>query len=110
MIQMDKNDMALYLRKESNLECRVRELINQVTQSEYISPIDVKYEDGIYTLRLGLNCKYAAPISFGYQGSEEGFLKFLEKEFRKRKLQNINYTTGVLINGNSNLHFPIIEL
>ena len=110
MIQMDKNDMALYLRKESNLECRVRELINQVTQSEYISPIDVKYEDGIYTLRLGLNCKDAAPISFGYQGSEEGFLKFLEKEFRKRKLLNINYTTGVLINGNSNLHFPIIEL
>ena len=78
MIQMDKNDMALYLRKESNLECRVRELINQVTQSEYISPIDVKYEDEIYTLRLGLNCKDAAPISFGYQGSEEGFLKFLE--------------------------------
>ena len=89
--------MELYLSKESNLECRVRELINQVTQSKYISPIDVKYED-------------AAPISFGYQGSEEGFLKFLEKEFRKRKLQNINYTTGVLINGDSNLHFPIIEL
>ena len=44
--------MELYLRKESNLECRVRELINQVTQSKYISPIDVKYEDGIYTLRL----------------------------------------------------------
>ena len=34
----------------------------------------------------------------------------VEKEFKKRKLQNINYTTGVLINGDSNLHFPIIEL
>ena len=36
--------MELYLRKESNLECRVRELINQITQSKYISPIDVKMQ------------------------------------------------------------------
>lgn len=110
MIRMDKNVMALYPRKESNLECRVRELINQVTNSQYISPLDIKEEDGIYTLRLGLNCKDAAPISFGYQGNEEGFLNFLEKEFRKRKLQNITYTTGALINGDSNLYYPIIEL
>lgn len=110
MIQMDKNDMVLYHRKESNLECRIRELINQVTKSKYISPLDVKHEDGIYTLRLGLNCKDAAPISFGYQGNEDGFLKFLEKEFRKRKLQYIRYTTGALINGDSNLYYPVIEL
>lgn len=110
MIHMDKNAMVSYPRKESNLECRVRELINKVTNSQYISPLDIKEEDGIYTLRLGLNCKDAAPISFGYQGNEEGFLKFLEKEFRKRKLQNITYTTGALINGDSNLYYPIIEL
>lgn len=110
MIHMDKNDTVLYHRKESNLECRVRELINQVTKSKYISPLKITYEDGIYTLRLGLNCKDAAPISFGYQGDEEGFLKFLEKEFRKRRLQNISYTTGVLINGDSDVYYPIIEL
>ena len=102
--------MALYLNKESNLKHRIRELINQVTQSEYISPLNVSYEDGIYTLRLGLNCKDAAPISFGYQGDEAGFLDYLAKEFAKRKLQNIRYTTGTLINGECDLHYPIIEL
>lgn len=110
MIHMDKNDMVLYHRKESNLECRVRKLINQVTKSEYISPLKITHKDGIYTLRLGLNCKDAAPISLGYQGDEEGFLKFLEKEFRKRRLQDISYTTGVLINDNSDIYYPIIEL
>lgn len=110
MTHMDKNDMVLYHSKESNLECRIRKLINQVTKSEYISPLKVTHEDDIYTLRLGLNCKDAAPISFGYQGDEEGFLKFLEKEFRTRRLQNISYTTGVLINGDSDVYYPVIEL
>lgn len=110
MIHMDKNIMASYQEKESNLECRIRELINKTTNSQYISPLDVKEEDGVYTLRLGLNCKDAAPISFGYQGNEEDFLKFLEKEFRKRKLQNTMYTSGALVNGDGNLHYPIIEL
>lgn len=110
MIHMEKNDTVLYQGKESNLECRVRRLINQVTESKYISPLKVIYDDGIYTLRLGLNCKDAAPISFGYQGDEDGFLKFLDKEFRTRRLQNIIYTTGVLVNGDNNSYYPVIEL
>lgn len=110
MTHMEKNNMVLYHSKESDIECRVRKLINQVTKSEYISPLSVKYENGIYTLRLGLNCKDASPISFGFQGDEEGFFKFLEKEFRKRKLQDVGYTTTALINGESNLYYPVIEL
>lgn len=110
MIHMDRNDTELYHTNKSNLECRIRKLINEVTKSKYISPIDITYEDGLYTLRLGLNCKDAAPISFGYQGDEDGFLKFLAKEFRKRRLQNVWYTTTTLINGDSNLYQPIIEL
>lgn len=110
MIHKEEKDMESYERKESELEHEIRELINRVTCSEYISSLDVKHEDNIYTLRLGLNCKDAAPISFGYQGDEEGFLAYLEKEFRKRKLQNTKYTTGALINGNANQLYPIIEL
>ena len=87
MIHMDKNVMASYQGKESNLECRVRELINKVTHSQYISPLNIKEEGGIYTLRLGLNCKDAAPISFGYQGNEEDFLKFLEKNLEKENFK-----------------------
>lgn len=110
MIHMEQNDMALYPNKESDLEHNIRELINKVTNSTYVSALNVKEENGIYTLRLGLNCKDAAPIVFGYQGSEVDFLKFLEKEFLKRKLQNTTYTTGTLVNGDSNLYYPIIEL
>lgn len=110
MIHMDKNDTELYQQEECNLEQRIRELINNVTNSQYISNLDVYQENGIYVLRLGLNCKDAAPISFGYQGDEEGFLKFLEKEFRKRRLQNINYTTTTIINGDSGTYYPVIEL
>lgn len=110
MIHMDKNDMVLYPRKESELESKVRELINCVTNSTYISPLEVKHNDGIYVLRLGLNCKDAAPISFGYTGDEKGFLRYLKAEFKKRKLENINYTTATLINGNTDVFFPIIEI
>lgn len=110
MIHMDKSDMALFHKKESDLECKVRELINKITDSKYISSLNVKHEDGIYILQLGLNCKDASPISFGYCGDELGFLKFLEKEFKKRHLQDIRYTSSILINGNSNLYYPIIEL
>ncbi len=110
MIFMEGNDMVPYRGKESAFEHRIRELINHITNSEYISPLDVSYENGMYTLRLGLNCRDATPISLSYQGDEEGFIMFLEKEFKKRKLQNISYTTGTLVNGNSNMWHPIIEL
>ena len=110
MILMDKNVMASYQGKESDLEHEIRNLINKVTKSEYISPLNVIEEDGTYTLRLGLNCKDATPIALSFQGTEDEFLKFLEVEFKKRKLQNIIYTTGVLINGDSNWYYPIIEL
>lgn len=110
MMSMEINDMVSYPRKESDLEHRVRELINRVTKSKYISPLEVKYENGTYILRLGLNCKDASPISIGYQGNEEGFFKYLEKEFRKRRLQMVEYHTETLINGNVNLYYPIIEL
>jgi hypothetical protein len=37
-------------------------------------------------------------------------MKYLEKEFRKRRLQEINYTKATLINGNNEWHVPIIEI
>lgn len=109
-ILMETNVTVLYRNRESPLENKVRDLINCVTKTEYVGPLSIRYECGIYTLRLGLNCRDATPISLGFQGSEEDFLKFLEKEFRKRKLQMVKYTKGVLINGDSNVFYPIIEL
>lgn len=94
--------MVSYHRKESDLEHRVRELINRVTNSKYISPLRVTKDGDLYTLRLGLNCKEANPISMGFQGNEEGFLLYLEKEFSKRKLQDVRYNTQTIINGDNN--------
>ena len=111
MIHMDKNAMEL---SPNNLKDKIRELINCVTCSKYIGDLDLKIEQECgelyYTLRLGLNCRDASPIAFGYQGDESGFLKYLEKEFRKRKLQNIQYNKTTLINADSNVYYPIIEL
>ena len=109
-ILMETNVTVLYRNRETPLENKVRDLINCITKTDYISPISIRYDDGIYTLRLGLNCKDASPISLGFQGSEDDFLKYLEKEFKKRKLQMVKYTKGVLINGDSNMFYPTIEL
>lgn len=108
MTHTDERDMALSQNKE--LIDKIRNLINTITDSKYISHLNVIHEDDLYVLRLGLNSKDASPISLGFQGDEDSFLKFLEKEFRKRKLQNIQYTKGTLINGDSNVYYPIIEL
>lgn len=102
--------MESYLRKESDLEHRVRCLIDTVTESKYISALSVIHDNDMYILKLGLNCKDATPIAMGYQGDEKGFFKFLEKEFRTRKLQNVRYTTETLENGESNVYYPIIDL
>lgn len=111
MIRMDKNTMEL---SQIKLKDKIRELINCVTCSKYIGDLDLNIEcdscTNYYTLKLGLNCREATPIAFGYQGDESGFLKYLEKEFRKRKLQNIQFNKTTLINGDSNVYYPIIEL
>lgn len=111
MILMAENIMEL---SQTKLKDKIRELINQVTCSKYIGELDLIIETecncSYFILKLGLNCKDASPISFGYQGDEEGFLNYLKKEFRKRKLQNLQYTQSKLINSDSNNYYPIIEL
>lgn len=108
MIVTDINVMEL--SQKPTLEDRIRELINKVTDSIYISSLEVIRNDDIYVLKMGLNCKDASPISIGYQGNEEGFMEFLCSEFQKRKLQNIRRNSITLLNGNSNVFYPIIEL
>lgn len=89
---------------------KIRTLLNQITESKYIGALDVKLDNGIYILSLGLGNKDAKPISLGFQGSEEEFLKFLEKEFRKKKFQSIDRNSTTLINGDAPMYYPIIEL
>ena len=108
MIHMEENVMEQFPRKK--LENKIRDLITELTNTIYISNINIKYNHGIYTLQLGLNCKEAVPMSISYQGNEEEFIEFVKKEFIKRKPHEIRYTKGTLLNGDGEIHYPIIEL
>lgn len=110
MILMDRNVLGLSPHKKKELEHKVREIINKVTCSKYISQLSVDYDAGMYILEMGMNCREAKPLVLGLTGTEDQFLKFIEKEFRKRQPQRVEYTSTTIINGNSDVFYPIIEL
>ena len=106
MIHMVENDMAL--------SQKVRDIINCATCSTYTGSVEVSVVDdcidNIFTVRLGLNCE-EAPLVFGYQGTQESFLKYLEKEIRRKRLQLVKYTKATLINYDEAPQlYPIIEI
>ena len=111
MIVMETNDLELYLSKLKN---DIRTLFFNVTCTKYIGDLELDIindcNNNLYTLRICLNTPDVAPIVLGFQGNENQFMKYLEKEFRKRKLQEITYTKATLINGGNILHVPIIEI
>jgi hypothetical protein len=102
--------MEPYLNRDPELEKKVLDLLNEVTKSKYTSSLEINHSDGMYFLRLGLNCKDASPIALGFAGDEEAFLKWLRKEFKTRRLQDVRYTKAGLENGNSDMLYPIIEI
>lgn len=101
-------------RNDSALSLKLREIINCVTNSTYTGSLEVEVvedcNDKLFTVRLGLNCE-EAPLVFGYQGSADSFLKYFEKEIRKRRLQMTKYTKATLINLDETPQlYPIIEI
>lgn len=106
-IVMGGNSMESYQAKE--LVDKVRKIINDVTESKYISNIDIKKEDDFYRLQFDLGCRQA-PFALGFTGSEEELLEFIKKEFKKRRLESIEYTTVTLENGPSTIFYPVIDL
>ncbi len=99
--------MESYQTKE--LVDRIRDIINEVTESKYISKIDVKQEDGFYRLQFDLGCRQA-PFALGFTGTEDELLEFVRKEFKKRRLESIEHTTVTLENGDSTVFYPVIDL
>lgn len=110
MIVMVERNMELYL---SNMIDEIRDLFYQVTCTKYIGNLDLDViedcNDKIFTLRIGLNCPDVAPIVLGFCGNEMEFKEYLKKEFRKRRLQEIEYTIATLIN-EDNIIYPVIEI
>lgn len=110
MIVMETRNMELYL---DNLINDIRELFYQVTSVKYIGNLDLDVmedcNDKIFTLRIGLNCPDAAPVVLGFCGNESQFMEYLKKEFRKRRLQEVEYSVATLINEDS-IVYPVIEI
>jgi hypothetical protein len=110
MIVMVERNMELYL---SNMIDEIRDLFYQVTNTKYIGSLDLDViedcNEKIFTLKIGLNCPDVAPIVLGFCGNECQFKKYLEKEFRKQRLHEIEYSVATLINEDS-IMYPIIEI
>lgn len=111
MIVMVTNDMELYLSKLKN---NIKDLFFNITCTKYIGDLELEVINdcncNLYTLRMCLNSPDVASIVLGFQGNDAQFMKYLEKEFRKRRLQEINHTKATLINGLNIWHVPIIEI
>lgn len=103
--------MELYLNKLKN---DIRTLFFDVTGTHYIGDLklDIINENNLnlFTLRICLNSPDVAPIVLGFQGDENQFLKYLSKEFRKKRLEEIQYTKATLNNGDDMIYIPIIEI
>lgn len=108
MIHMAENIMELSHKKQ--LEDKIRKMINELSNDIYIAPLKVKFEAGIWSLKVGVNGKEVSQLSLGFQGSEEDFLKFLTKELKKRQIHRIVSNKVTLINGDAPMHHPVIEI
>lgn len=75
----------------TELEQEIRQIINDVTEREYITKLQVTQEDDIWTLFLYMNREIVPSIVMSTQGSEEHFKKFVKREMRKRKLEEVKY-------------------
>lgn len=107
---MEEKNMELSHNEITQLEDKIRKMINELSNAIYIAPLVVKYKGGIWSLKVGLNGKEVSQLSLGFQGSAEEFLNFLKKEFQKRQLQRVSSNSVTLINGDAPMHYPIIEL
>ena len=105
---MAGKDMEYYL-KIMELEDKIKELLECVAEAKYIGKIFLKKDDDFWLLKLGPN-EYQPFLSLAYEGDEDSFTKFLDKEFRIRKKSFVSQSKAVLHNGYSFLHQPMIEL
>lgn len=74
----------------TKLEEEIRQIINDVTEREYVTKLKVCHEDDLWTLYLYLD-RELVPLTMGIQGDEETFKKFVRREMKKRRLQEVKY-------------------
>ena len=75
----------------TELEEEIRQIINDVTEREYITKLHVSQDGDIWTLYLYMDRDLVPPIVMSKQGSLEDFKKFIKREMRKRRLEEVKY-------------------
>ena len=98
-----------YYLKTMEIEARIKELLECIAEAKYVGKMFIKHDDGFWSLKLGPN-DYQPFLSLAFEGDEDSFMKFLEKEFRSRKKSFRSQSKAVLFNGYSFIHQPMIEL
>lgn len=78
----------------TELENKVLNIINCVTDSKYISTFKVEKDEDTYILKLDLT-QYLAPLVLSFEGDEEGFLKFIYDEFKNRKIERTHWYKAI---------------
>lgn len=74
----------------TGIEEEIKQIIDDITEREYIGKIRVFHEDDIWTLHLYLN-RELVPLVMSIQGDEKKFKKFVAREIKKRRLQEVKY-------------------
>ena len=72
------------------IEEEIRQIINDVTEREYITKLQVSQDGDIWTLYLYLN-RELVPLVMSIQGDEEHFKRFVATEMKKRRLHEVKY-------------------
>ena len=105
---MVERDMEYYLII-MELKDKIKELLESVAGAKYVGRIFLKSDDDFWLLKLGPN-EYQPFLTLAYEGDEDSFMKYLDKEFRIRKKSFVSQSKAVLHNGYSFMHQPMIEL
>lgn len=73
---------------ENVLANEILDIIDETIEGEYIGKLEVIIDNDWYTLNLFMNM-YNAPLVLAYQGTEEGFKKYIKDEIKKRRLEKV---------------------
>ncbi len=74
----------------NKLELEILDIINDSTESEYIGKLSVKVDEDIYSLYLFHN-QNESPMVLSYQGTEDEFKGFINKEMAIRKIESVDF-------------------
>lgn len=74
----------------TEIEQEILDIINTTIDGKYIGKLRVSHKGNIWELRIYLD-RWFTPTVLAYEGTESEFKKFIEKEFRTRKMQKTKY-------------------